>query len=55
LRVVLGLVPDEWFRDEPGFGDPDEVRSAYIDYLLARLEEPRAWVQALKDAREQLI
>jgi hypothetical protein len=55
LRVVLGLVPDEWFRDEPGFGDPDEVRSTYIDYLLARLEEPRAWVQALKDAREQLI
>jgi HipA-like protein len=55
FRRVLGLVPDDWLRDEPGFGDPDEVRSAYVDYLSARLEEPRAWVQALEDAREQLI
>ncbi len=55
LRGVLGLVPDDWLRDEPGFGDPDEVRSAYVGYLSARLEEPRVWVQALEDAREQLI
>lgn len=55
LRGVVGLVPDEWLRDEPGFEDPEEVRSAYIDYLLARLDEPRTWMQALKDAREQLV
>jgi hypothetical protein len=55
LRGVLGLVPDDWLRGEPGFKDPDEVRSAYVDYLSARLEEPRAWVQALEDARDQLV
>ena len=55
LDEVVGLVPDEWLRDEPGFVDADEVRSAYVEYLSARLEEPRTWVQALGEAHEQLI
>jgi len=49
LRRVVGLVPDEWLRDEPGFSGPDEVRSAYVEYLSARLEAPRVWVRALED------
>src|SRR5918995_3916994 len=49
LREVVKLIPDEWLRDEPGFGGPQEVRSAYVDYLSARLAEPRAWAQALEE------
>lgn len=49
IRGVLNLVPDEWLREEPSFEDPEEVRSAYIEYLSNRLEEPRAWVQALEE------
>ena len=49
IRGVLNLVPNEWLREEPGFDDPEEVRSAYIEYLSNRLEEPRAWVQALEE------
>ena len=55
LREVVGLIPDEWLRDEPGFESPQEVRYAYVDYLSARLAEPRAWVQALEEAREQAV
>ena len=55
LHGVVKLVPDEWLRDEPGFEGPQEVRSAYVDYLSARLEEPRAWARALEDVREQAI
>jgi hypothetical protein len=55
LRGVVGLVPDEWLRDEPGFESPQEVRSAYVDYLSARLAEPRAWARALEDVREQAV
>jgi hypothetical protein len=55
LREVVRLIPDEWLRDEPGFESPQEVRSAYVDYLSARLAEPRAWVQALEEAREQAL
>jgi hypothetical protein len=52
---VVTLIPDEWLSDEPGFGNPQEVRSAYVDYLSARLAEPRAWARALEEAREQVV
>jgi hypothetical protein len=43
LQQVLGLVPDVWLEDEPGFDTPDEVRAAYVDHLLRRVAAPRAW------------
>ena len=55
LCRAVKLVPDEWLRDEPGFESPQEVRSAYVDYLSARLAEPRAWARALEKAREQVV
>ena len=55
LRGVVGLIPDEWLRDEPGFESSDEVRSAYVEYLLARLEEPRDWSRALEEAHGQTV
>jgi hypothetical protein len=55
LRGVLELVPDEWLRGEPGYQRPQEARSAYVEYLSARLTEPRAWAQALEDVREQAV
>jgi hypothetical protein len=50
LHSIVGLVPEEWLADEPGFGSVEEVRSAYVAYLSARLREPRAWVRALEEA-----
>jgi hypothetical protein len=46
---VVGLVPDEWLNDEPGFEDAEAVRSASVGHFLARLEEPRDWVVALEE------
>ena len=51
LRELVGLVPDEWLAGEPGFGGAEEVREAYVEYLSARLREPRTWVGALEEAR----
>lgn len=51
IRGLLDLVPDEWLREEPGFDGPAEVRSAYVEYLCSRLEEPRHWVRALEELR----
>jgi hypothetical protein len=50
LREVVELVPEAWLDDEPGFEDAEAVRSAYVGYFLARLEEPRSWVAALEEA-----
>lgn len=48
LREILDLVPGEWLAGEPGFRDAEEVRSAYLSYLSARLAEPQEWVAALE-------
>jgi hypothetical protein len=50
LGTIVGLIPDEWLAEEPGFGSVYEVRSAYIAYLSSRLREPRTWVGALEEA-----
>jgi hypothetical protein len=44
LREVTELVPDLWLTDEPGFDGPDAVRNAYVDQLMARVANPRAWL-----------
>jgi hypothetical protein len=55
LREVVDLVPEEWLRDEPGFADTAAVRAAYVEFLTGRLERPRGWVRALKEARGQAV
>jgi hypothetical protein len=44
LGEVAGLVPDVWLAGEPGFADPDAVRAAYVEHLLARAAAPRTWL-----------
>lgn len=51
ISDILDLVPEEWLREEPGFEGPEVVRSAYVEYLVGRLQEPREWVKALEDTR----
>jgi hypothetical protein len=46
LEEVAALVPDEWLDDEP-----DARRAAYVDYLSARLSEPRAFAMEAERAR----
>ena len=43
-------VPAEWLADEPDFVDVDEVRAAYVERLLARLDARAVWVPALIEA-----
>jgi len=44
LEEVLAQVPDPWLEARPGAGTPDEVRSAYVAFLRARVEGSRVWV-----------
>jgi hypothetical protein len=43
LREVVGLVPDQWLEDEPGFGAAGEVRTAYVERLLERIAARESW------------
>jgi hypothetical protein len=43
LREVVGLVPDEWLAFVPDT-PADEVRDAYVRFLLARVQGDRSWL-----------
>jgi hypothetical protein len=51
LEAITAWVPDDWLGDRAHFPDPDAERRAYVDYLLRRLEEPRAFASETERAR----
>jgi hypothetical protein len=44
LEDVTARVPDEWLEPVPGAETPAAVRSAYVEFLLARVGGGRAWL-----------
>ena len=44
LSEVVARVPQEWLDVPPGVDGPDEVRAAYVSYLLARVSGDRSWL-----------
>ena len=44
LREVVDLVPAEWLEPAPSAEHPEAVRAAYVDFLQARLRNPRRWL-----------
>ncbi|HYP28345.1 MAG TPA: HipA family kinase [Blastocatellia bacterium] len=51
IRETVGLIPDGWLAPEAGFQEPEQHRAAYAEYLLKRLEGPRAFVEEAINAR----
>lgn len=54
LREAADAIPAEWLADEPGFDGPDDVRSAYVEVLSARLAQAASWLDAVEDTRAHL-
>jgi hypothetical protein len=44
INEVLAQVPDEWLEPTQQMADPESVRTAYRLNLLARLDNPSAWL-----------
>lgn len=55
IERIISLIPSEWLGDVEQFGSVEVHRQAYRDYLMARLEEPRAWVEEAARARALLV
>lgn len=49
VSAAVAAVPDVWLADEPGFDSVDDVRRAYVDRLLARLDARPSWLPPLKE------
>ena len=51
LRRIVTGIPSSWLTPGDGAADVDAVRDAYVQYLQARLEAPRRFVQEAIGAR----
>ncbi len=53
IAAAVGAIPEVWLGGEAEFADVAAHRAAYVDYLLARLNGPRAWLQEAIDAQRR--
>jgi hypothetical protein len=51
LEQILASAPDDWLEDDVLGRPADEVRTAYVEWLLARLEARATWVAAAEAGR----
>jgi hypothetical protein len=54
LRAIVELLPDAWLVPDDAFPTPAAHRAAYLQYLLRRLEAPRAFAHHAERAHAQL-
>ena len=50
LWAAVTEVPEEWLSDEPAFASPTDARTAYVDWLSARLAAREQWLPSLRAA-----
>jgi hypothetical protein len=55
LHAIVALVPDAWLAAGTATATPAERRTAYLDYLRARLAAPRPFVEEAIRARAQHV
>lgn len=48
---IVNQIPDSWLVGDSPFGEVDQHRDAYREYLLKRLELPRVFLEEAIDAR----
>ncbi|KRD34603.1 aminotransferase class I and II [Lysobacter sp. Root916] len=55
IERVVGLLPDAWLGDEPGFADADALRRGYADYLQRRVAERAGFVEEAVRAQSRYL
>lgn len=55
IQSIVGLIPDEWLKDEPTFDSVENHRQAYAQFLNTRISNSDFFVKEAQYARESLI
>lgn len=55
IRGLVSAVPEEWLVTDDRFASSAQVRAAYIEYLLRRIEQRHAFVEEAVRARSLLV
>jgi hypothetical protein len=48
---IVKLIPDSWLFGDASFGESNQHREAYIEYLMSRLEQPHVFLEEAIRAR----
>lgn len=55
IREIVGGLPQEWLQWRDVEESEEEIREAYIQFLLVRLENSEIFIKEAQDARQALI
>jgi hypothetical protein len=55
VERVVEAVPEAWLAGDAPFADASEHRAAYVEYVMTRLEGPRAFVEEAANAGAQRV
>jgi hypothetical protein len=55
IREIVGGLPEEWLQWRDVEDTEEEIREAYIQFLLLRLEHSEIFIKEAQDARQALI
>jgi len=45
FRDIVAQIPEAWLNGDPSHATPAQRRDAYVDYLVARMQAPRAFAE----------
>lgn len=55
IRSIIATIPDEWLQWRETLESEDEIREAYVQFLLTRLAHSEIFIKEAQDARQALI
>lgn len=55
IRTIVNSIPDDWLQWRETLESENEIREAYIEFLLTRLQHSEIFLKEAKDARQALI
>lgn len=55
LRQIVNAIPEDWLYWRETEESPEEIKEAYIEFLLTRLAHSEIFIKEAQDARQKLI
>ncbi len=55
IRGIIEVIPEDWLHWQETDDTPEEIKEAYIQFLLVRLEHSEIFIKEAQNARQALI
>ena len=55
VQAIINSIPEDWLQWEGSEEDPKEIREAYLQFILTRLDHSEIFLKEAQNARQALI